>query len=127
LIAASRTGRQGGQRSLQPPGPCGQIERFLPGAGLLIQKTRVPAVPVLIRGAYEAWPATRSLPRLHSIRLRFGAPLLLADSEPETDDMDGPERIAARLHDAVAALGAPPGADPGTGPPKIERGERVPT
>jgi long-chain acyl-CoA synthetase len=88
----------------------GQIERFLPGAGLLIQKTRAPAVPVLIRGAYEAWPATRSLPRLHPIRLRFGAPLLLADSEPETDDMDGPERIAERLHDAVAALGDDAGA-----------------
>jgi long-chain acyl-CoA synthetase len=105
----------------------GQIERFLPGAGLLIQKTRAPAVPVLITGAYEAWPATRSLPRLHPIRLRFGAPLLLADSEPETDDMDGPERIAERLHDAVLALGAPPGADSGTGTPKIDRGERVPS
>jgi long-chain acyl-CoA synthetase len=84
----------------------GKLERFLPGAGLLIQKTRAPAVPVLITGAYEAWPVTRALPRLHPIRLRFGAPLQLADSEPEGDDADGPERIAERLREAVVALGA---------------------
>ena len=69
-------------------------------------------------------PAFRA--RLAALLLAIAA-LLLADSEPETDDMDGPERIAARLHDAVAALGAPPGADPGMGPPKVERGERVPS
>jgi long-chain acyl-CoA synthetase len=90
----------------------GTIHRFLPGAGLLIQKTRAPAVPVFITGTYEAWPATRSLPRLHPIHLRFGPPLMLADSEPETDDMEGPERIAEHLRDAVVALGGSSG-DPG--------------
>jgi long-chain acyl-CoA synthetase len=85
----------------------GQMQRFLPGAGLLIQKTRVPAVPVLIAGSYEAWPTTRRLPRIHPIRLRFGEPLMLADSEPEADDMEGFERIAGRLRDAVVALGGP--------------------
>ena len=84
----------------------GQMQRFLPGAGLLIQKTRVPAVPVFIAGSHEAWPPTRRLPRIHPIRLRFGEPLLLADSEPENDDMEGPERIASHLRDAVVALGA---------------------
>jgi long-chain acyl-CoA synthetase len=90
----------------------GKMQRFLPGAGLLIQKTRAPAVPVLIAGSYEAWPATRRLPRLHPIRLCFGEPLMLAESEPEGDDMEGPERIAERLRDAVIALG---GADSGKG------------
>ena len=84
----------------------GELHRFLPGAGLLIQKTRAAAVPVLITGSYEAWPPTRRLPRLHPIGLRFGEPLMLADSEPESDDMDGSERIASRLRDAVIALGA---------------------
>ena len=93
--------------------------RFLPGAGLLIQKTRAPAVPVFITGSYEAWPSGRSLPRIHPIHLRFGEPLMLADSEPETDDMEGPERIAERLRDAVIALGgAAAGGDSRGGPPK---------
>jgi long-chain acyl-CoA synthetase len=101
----------------------GKIHRFLPGAGLLIQKTRVPAVPVLITGSFEAWPATRRLPRLHPIRLRFGKPLMLADSEPETDDMEGPERIAERLREAVAALGeAAPSVDSIDDPPKVAAG-----
>jgi long-chain acyl-CoA synthetase len=98
----------------------GKVNRFLPGAGLLIQKTRVPAVPVFIAGTYEAWPVTRRLPRIHPIRLRFGEPLMLADSEPESDDMDGSERIAERLRDAVIALGGPDsGADSANGPSRL--------
>ncbi len=79
----------------------GKIQRFLPGAGLLIQKTKVPAVPVLISGTYEAWPLGQRLPRVHAISLRFGAPVMLA----ETDEAaDGAERIANRLRDAVLEL-----------------------
>ncbi|MGH6919529.1 MAG: AMP-binding protein [Geminicoccaceae bacterium] len=101
----------------------GKVNRFLPGAGLLIQKTRAPAVPVFITGSYEAWPATRRLPRLHPIRLRFGAPLMLADSEPASDDMEGPERIALRLRDAVIALGgAEADAESGNEPSKAAAG-----
>jgi long-chain acyl-CoA synthetase len=98
----------------------GKTQRFLPGAGLLIQKTRAPAVPVFITGTFEAWPATRRLPRIHPIRLRFGPPAMLADSAPETDDMEGPERIAERLRDAVIALGPPEG-----GPPKALAGPKA--
>jgi long-chain acyl-CoA synthetase len=92
--------------------PDGSVQRFLPGAGLLIQKTKVPAVPVLITGAYEAWPISRSLPRPHPIRLRFGAPLMLADSEPE-DAPDSAQRIAERLRDAVLALADGAAKEPG--------------
>ena len=44
--------------------PDGRLHRFLPGAGLLIERTGVPAVPVFIGGSFEAWPPGRSLPRL---------------------------------------------------------------
>jgi hypothetical protein len=41
---------------------------------------------------------------------------MLAESEPEGDDMEGPERIAGRLRDAVIALGGvASGADSGKG------------
>jgi long-chain acyl-CoA synthetase len=82
----------------------GRVHRFLPGAGLLIQKTRVPAVPVLIAGSYEAWPPGRSLPRIHPIHLTFGQPLALADTEP--DGEADAARIADQLREAVVALGA---------------------
>jgi long-chain acyl-CoA synthetase len=93
----------------------GGIHRFLPGAGLLIQKSHVPAVPVLIAGSYEAWPPGRSLPRIHPIHLTFGQPLSLADSEPD-GEADEAARIADRLREAVVALG---GADTGESRPKI--------
>jgi long-chain acyl-CoA synthetase len=98
----------------------GQMQRFLPGAGLLIQKTRVPAVPVLIAGSHEAWPPTRRLPRLHPIRLRFGEPLMLA--EGEADDMGGFERIAGHLRDAVMKLGGPEAQAALSPPPKTGAG-----
>ncbi len=98
-----------GERSVD-----GDVHRFLPGAGLLIQKMRVPAVPVLIAGTYQAWPRSRRLPRVHPISLRFGPALMLAEGEPqsnsEDDDMERPKRIANRLREAVLALG-PDSAD----------------
>jgi 1-acyl-sn-glycerol-3-phosphate acyltransferase len=94
----------------------GSVQRFLPGAGLLIQKTRVPAVPVWITGAYEAWPIGQLLPRPHRIRLRFGPPVMLADSEP-AEAPDSAQRIANRLRDAVLALADDTPTDPGTAKP----------
>ena len=38
----------------------GQMHRFLRGAGLLIERTGVPAVPVWIEGTFEAWPPGRA-------------------------------------------------------------------
>ena len=50
----------------------GRLHRFLPGAGLLIERTGVPAVPVFIGGSFEAWPPGRTLPRLRPLLVRFG-------------------------------------------------------
>ena len=42
----------------------GRMHRFLPGAGLLIERTGVPAVPIWIGGSFAAWPPGRAWPRL---------------------------------------------------------------
>jgi long-chain acyl-CoA synthetase len=83
--------------------PDGRLHRFLPAAGLLIERTGVPAVPVFIGGSFEAWPPGRTLPRLGRILIRFGRPITFE----RDDSMPNGERhrqIADRLHDAVAAL-----------------------
>jgi long-chain acyl-CoA synthetase len=87
-----------GARSLD-----GRLHRFLPGAGLLIERTGVAAVPVFIGGSFEAWPPGRSLPRLARIVVRFGRPITFErdDAVPQGERH---RRIADRLHDAVAAL-----------------------
>jgi 1-acyl-sn-glycerol-3-phosphate acyltransferase len=38
-------------------------------------KTEVPIVPVVIDGAYEAWPRSAKLPRPHQIRIVYGRPI----------------------------------------------------
>ncbi|MFQ5985578.1 MAG: lysophospholipid acyltransferase family protein [Alphaproteobacteria bacterium] len=85
--------------------PDGTLQPFLTGVGWLVKETGAQAVPVLIRGTFEALPRGRRLPRLRPLRVVFGAPL-----EPETLEASGegksPEaRIASALHAAVAALG----------------------
>jgi 1-acyl-sn-glycerol-3-phosphate acyltransferase len=38
-------------------------------------KTEVPIVPVVIDGAFAAWPRTAKLPRPHQIRIVYGRPI----------------------------------------------------
>ena len=82
----------------------GRLHRFLPGAGLLLERSRVPAVPVFIGGSFEAWPPGRAWPRLWPIRVRFGRPLVF-EPDPSAPDGERHRRIADQLHDQVAALG----------------------
>ena len=85
----------------------GRLHRFLPGIGLLLERTGVPAVPVFIGGSFEAWPPGRTLPRLRPILIRFGPPLRLEqDGSPPNGERQ--RQIADRLHDQVAALGQLP-------------------
>jgi 1-acyl-sn-glycerol-3-phosphate acyltransferase len=82
------------------------MHRFLPGAGLLIERTGVPAVPVFIGGSYAAWPPGQSLPRLHPLLIRFGPPLAFEqkDAGEQSGGSERHRQIADQLHDAVAAL-----------------------
>ena len=85
----------------------GRLQPFLPGVGLLLERTGVPAVPVWIEGTFEAWPPGQRLPRPHPVSIRIGAPLTLADLEPDGDEGDRHRRIAERLREKVVQL-APP-------------------
>jgi long-chain acyl-CoA synthetase len=82
----------------------GRLHRFLPGVGLLLARTGVPAVPVFIDGSFEAWPPGRAWPRLRPILVRFGRPMVLEqDDSPSNGEQH--RRTADRLHDEVARLG----------------------
>ncbi len=101
----------------------GRLHRFQPGAGWLMERTGVPAVPVWIGGSFDAWPPDRSWPRLRPIVVRFGQPISL-ESEASQPNGVRYRRIADQLHDAVAALaddgskaGAPPARFDGLKPP----------
>jgi len=55
----------------------GSIGAIAPGMILILNrcKSDVPIVPVIIDGAYEAWPRSQKLPRPHSIRIIYGKPI----------------------------------------------------
>jgi long-chain acyl-CoA synthetase len=91
--------------------PDGALQRFLPGIGLILDGLPgVPVIPAHIRGAFEAMPRDRRLPRRHPVRITYGppvAPALLAP--PIEDPRRRAEAVADALHDAVAALAAEAG------------------
>ncbi len=51
--------------------PDGTLQPFRAGVGLLLAHMPVPVVPVVIEGAYEAWPRHKLLPRFRPIRVRI--------------------------------------------------------
>jgi long-chain acyl-CoA synthetase len=89
--------------------PDGKLQRFRPGIGALLLRRPVALVPTWIDGTFEALPRTRRMPKLHPLRVRFGAPIDPA-SLVQAAGSDA-VAIASRLRDEVAALA--PGARPG--------------
>jgi 1-acyl-sn-glycerol-3-phosphate acyltransferase len=55
--------------------PDGHIRPLRRGVGLLARQAKVPVVPVVIDGAFEAWPRHRLWPRPGKIGVIFGEPL----------------------------------------------------
>lgn len=59
-----------GERSID-----GGVKEFRKGIGIISRELNVPLIPVLVKGAFEAWPRAQRFPRLHPIEIKFGDPL----------------------------------------------------
>jgi long-chain acyl-CoA synthetase len=55
--------------------PTGELQRFLPGVGMLLERFRVPVVPVFIHGTERALPPGHVLPRRARVTVVFGDPI----------------------------------------------------
>lgn len=53
----------------------GELQRFFPGVGLLLERFKVPVLPVFIHGTERALPPGRLLPRRARITVVFGDPI----------------------------------------------------
>jgi len=53
----------------------GRIASFLPGVAMLAQRSAEWIVPVVIDGAYEAWPRTQKLPSPGKIVVQYAKPI----------------------------------------------------
>lgn len=70
-----------GTRSLD-----GSIRPMRSGVILIARKARVPIIPTLICGAYEAWPRQQKLPHAAPMLIAYGRPLTpeqIAEGTPE--------------------------------------------
>ncbi len=62
----------------------GSIGRLLPGPVALAGRAKVPIVPMVIDGAFEAWPRSQAIPWPHRIRVACGRPVHVeSDAEAE--------------------------------------------
>jgi long-chain acyl-CoA synthetase len=84
----------------------GETGPFLPGVGVVLQRSGAPAVPVRVEGSYECLPWNRRWPRPGRITVTFGAPLTVAELEAAGEGATRAERIASGLRRAVLALSA---------------------
>jgi long-chain acyl-CoA synthetase len=80
------------------------LQAFRPGIGLLLRRFPVPVVPVAIRGAHEAYPPGRVLPRPRPIAVAFGEPLDPAELERQGEGEAAERRIADALRRHAAEL-----------------------
>jgi len=78
----------------------GSLGVFRAGAAVAARRAGVPILPAGIRGAFEAWPRARKLPRRARITVRFGDPI-----PPGTEDAIERARseIAAMIGDGRVA------------------------
>lgn len=81
-----------GERSID-----GRLKAFRKGTAILATQLQVPAVPVGISGAFQAWRRGSNKIRLHPITVRFGKPV---QPKPE----ESIEQFNDRLFESVNAL-----------------------
>jgi len=78
----------------------GRIQPFKPGFALLARKAAVPVVPVVIDGAFDAWPRTWPVPRpLVPIYVVYGEPFY-----PDHYRDIAPEEFVRRLYERMVRL-----------------------
>src|SRR6056297_1370855 len=88
----------------------GELQRFRPGLGILLQRHPVPVVPLYLDGTYEALPrGTRKIHR-RAVKIRYGEPIGPDALQPKKrhEHADHKESTAQQivdpLHDAVAEM-----------------------
>jgi long-chain acyl-CoA synthetase len=82
----------------------GNIGKFKKGFGIIAKESNAKLVPVILEGAYEAWPRTSKFPKRHPITVRFGKALDVKDLEMRGLESGINDSYAAICHGAREAL-----------------------
>ena len=98
--------KRGGMLLMFPEGTRtddGEVGKFMPGFTALAARSKAAILPVAIEGAFAAWPKGRKFPRLGTIHVHYGPPILPGQIE----DYDAGELVAEvhrRVCDCQARL-----------------------
>ncbi len=76
--------------------PDGRVRALEPGVVVLARKAKVPIVPGMILGAFEAWPRQRKLPMLRPLLMAYGEPIT-PEALASMDDALAVELVRARI------------------------------
>ena len=60
----------------------GSLGRIRPGIFVIAERAGVPIVPVVIDGAFRAWPRHAKLPRPHRVQVVYGEPIPPGADDP---------------------------------------------
>jgi 1-acyl-sn-glycerol-3-phosphate acyltransferase len=85
----------------------GKLQPFQAGVGFLALKLKVPILPVLIEGTFDALPKGKLLPRRQTIRVAFGSVLNPLEDQPQLEIQSNREicqAIAAELELRIQRL-----------------------
>ncbi len=91
--------QEGRALNLFPEGSRTEDGRLLPvekGVGLVVRRAKVPVVPVIIDGAFQAWPKGQRIFRPRKIRMIYGQPMQLSELKGD--------QIVAAIEKAFADL-----------------------
>ena len=95
--------RDGHLLSIYPEGSRthdGKIAPMEKGIALIDRRARVPVIPVVIIGAYEAWPWNRSIPRPWPVRIQIGPAMDLTNKTPD-ELLETVDRTLRRMFDEL--------------------------
>lgn len=92
--------------------PDGQIHTFQRGVALIIRRAKVPVVPAVIFGAYEAWPMQRPIWRMAPICVTFGPALNLDGLDSDDEVTAAIERELRRMFQEIQQRSASPTSAP---------------
>lgn len=81
----------------------GRIGSFLPGVAILAQRAAQWTVPVLIDGAFEAWPRTQAIPSPGSVVVEY-APPIPREEASRLSPQEFVDRVRATLIDMQTDL-----------------------
>jgi 1-acyl-sn-glycerol-3-phosphate acyltransferase len=84
--------------------PDGRLYRGRTGVGWLALNSGVPVIPVAMLGTDRVLPPGHSVPRLHRIRIRIGAPLTFGQYEGQGAGAQARRAVADEVMRAIQAL-----------------------